>query len=382
MERVVSVNLNGRAYQLEERAYEALKSYLDSARATLAGNPDQTEIIADLEQAIADKCAGYMNAHKQVVTGAEMATILEEMGPVHGADEGEARAAAEPRASSSSSGGGARKRLYRIKEGAWISGVSTGMAAYFDIDVSIIRILWVVAAIFTNLLAVIAYIVMMFVIPSANTSEEWAAAHGVPFNAQGVIDEAKKRYAEWQDRSGGFRRWTDDMSQKFDGMSARAARRAERREARRWRRQRAYAAAAATRPPVGYLTQIIAGIVAIVFGIVSAALTIAFLVAIFSLVTTGAILGYVPLISAPIWLVIIVLAIIYAAVALPLRAIRQASYRALSGDARGDDPWDGLLTLLLVALFVWLAWRFIPEAHTAINDIISWFNTVFIAEIR
>lgn len=243
---------------------------------------------------------------------------------------------------------------------------------------SIIRILWVVAAIFTNLLAVIVYIVMMFVIPSANTSEEWAAAHGVPFNAQGVIDEAKKRYAEFEAR-GGFRRFSDDVTDSVGRMSARMHRRAERRAARRWRRQRAYAAA---RPPVGYLTQVVAGIVAIVFGILSAALTIAFLIAIFSLVTTGAILGFAPVVSAPIWLVIVVLAIAYAAIALPLRAIRQASYRALSGEARGDDPWDGLLTLLLIALFVWLAWRFIPEAHTAINDVISWFNTVFVTEVR
>lgn len=95
MERVVSVNLNGRAYQLEEAAYEALRAYLDRARATLADNPDQAEIVADLEQAIADKCGAYMNAHKQVVAGAEMGAILDEMGPVDGAaDEGEARAEA------------------------------------------------------------------------------------------------------------------------------------------------------------------------------------------------------------------------------------------------------------------------------------------------
>ncbi len=371
MERVVSVNLNGRAYQLEEAAYDALGAYLDRARATLADNPDKNEIIGDLEQAIADKCATYMNAHKQVVTGPEMSTIIDEMGPVDG--EGEAHAEAEPRAFSGARGS-TRKRLYRLKDDAWVSGVCTGMAAYFDLDVSIIRILWVVAAIFTNLLAVIVYIVLMFVIPSANTSEEWAAAHGVPFNAQGVIDEAKKRYSEFEER-GGFRRWTDDVSSKIDA----ATRRAERRAARRsYRRQSAYDA---PRPPVGYVTQIFAGFIAIVFGIISAALTIAFLIAIFSLVTTGLLFGYFPVIGVPIWLAIVVMAIVYAAIAMPLRAIRRASYRALNGDTRGDDPWDGILTLLLIALFVWLAWRFIPEANTVINDVISWFNAMFV-EVR
>ena len=72
----------------------------------MTGDGIQVVENADLEQAIADKCANYMSAHKQVVTGAEMATILEEMGPVDGAEgEGEARAEAEPRASASSTGG-------------------------------------------------------------------------------------------------------------------------------------------------------------------------------------------------------------------------------------------------------------------------------------
>ena len=57
MERVVTINLNGNPYQLEEPAYDALRAYLERARATLADNPDKAEIIRDLEQAIADKCA-------------------------------------------------------------------------------------------------------------------------------------------------------------------------------------------------------------------------------------------------------------------------------------------------------------------------------------
>src|SRR5262249_59846050 len=51
---------------------------------------------------------------------------------------------------------------------------------------------------------VIAYIVMMFVVPQAGTPEEQAAAHGVRFNAQEVIDRAKRNLAQINDR--GWRR--------------------------------------------------------------------------------------------------------------------------------------------------------------------------------
>ena len=51
MERVVTINLNGNPYQLEEPAYDALRAYLSSAQATLADNPDKAEIIRDLARA-------------------------------------------------------------------------------------------------------------------------------------------------------------------------------------------------------------------------------------------------------------------------------------------------------------------------------------------
>ncbi len=57
MNKVTTVNLNGRAYQVEEQAYEALRAYLDEAARLLADDPDCKEIMADLEQAIGDKGA-------------------------------------------------------------------------------------------------------------------------------------------------------------------------------------------------------------------------------------------------------------------------------------------------------------------------------------
>ncbi|HRO03554.1 MAG TPA: PspC domain-containing protein, partial [Terricaulis sp.] len=190
MERVVTINLNGNAYQLEEPAYDALRAYLARAEAALGANPDKAEIIRDLEQAIADKSAAHLGPGKTVVNAAEMARVLEEMGPV----EGEAESEGAPRAEGAAYDG-PRRRLYRIKDGANIAGISTGMAAFFDIDVNIIRLLWIVAALFTSGAAILVYIAMMFLVPSAHTSEEWAAAHGVPFNAQEVIDRAKREYS-------------------------------------------------------------------------------------------------------------------------------------------------------------------------------------------
>ena len=80
MQKVISINLNGNAYQLDESGYDALHEYLAAAERALASNPDRMEIMADLEQAIADKCQKFLGPHKSIVTTAEVQQIVKEMG--------------------------------------------------------------------------------------------------------------------------------------------------------------------------------------------------------------------------------------------------------------------------------------------------------------
>ena len=55
MRPVITISLNGNSYQLEQEGYEALRAYLATAEARLADNPDKAEILADLEQALAEQ---------------------------------------------------------------------------------------------------------------------------------------------------------------------------------------------------------------------------------------------------------------------------------------------------------------------------------------
>ena len=45
MNKVIIINLNGNAYQLDETGYEALRAYLDDAAQRLRDNPDRAEIL-------------------------------------------------------------------------------------------------------------------------------------------------------------------------------------------------------------------------------------------------------------------------------------------------------------------------------------------------
>ena len=57
------------------------------------------------------------------------------------------------------------RRLYRSRTDRVLTGIAGGMAEYLEVDPTIVRILWVLAAIFTGGLVLLLYIVLAFVIP-------------------------------------------------------------------------------------------------------------------------------------------------------------------------------------------------------------------------
>ena len=61
----------------------------------------------------------------------------------------------------------ARKRLMRPRENRKIAGVCAGFARYFDVDVTIVRIIWIALALLHGF-GILAYIVAWIVLPSAN----------------------------------------------------------------------------------------------------------------------------------------------------------------------------------------------------------------------
>ena len=56
------------------------------------------------------------------------------------------------------------KKLYRIKEKKMLAGVCGGVAEYFSLDPTIVRILWVLVSWFAGT-GIIAYIICAFVVP-------------------------------------------------------------------------------------------------------------------------------------------------------------------------------------------------------------------------
>jgi phage shock protein PspC (stress-responsive transcriptional regulator) len=59
----------------------------------------------------------------------------------------------------------ARKRLVRPRTGRKIAGVCAGVAEYFDIDVTVVRVVWLIVALMPPTVGLCAYIVAWIVMP-------------------------------------------------------------------------------------------------------------------------------------------------------------------------------------------------------------------------
>jgi phage shock protein PspC (stress-responsive transcriptional regulator) len=393
--KVITVSLNGNAFQLDDDAYAALSAYLDEAARALGANPDRAEIISDLEQAIADKCAGYLNPHKSVITLAEIEKVIEQMGAVDADPAPGAQTSAGSSAGSQPGAAASPRRLYQISEGAIVSGICNGYAAYSGIDVTWIRAIFVLLIFVTGGAALVAYLVLMFIIPYANTSEEHAAAHGLPFNARMLVENAKRHYSkitsspEWQ---------KEKDSMRNEWRRTRAQWRLERRRARQeWRHYRRYgrpfggysaptpgAAAAATMPPppAPYLVHVITGSMVALLGLIGAVIGISMCLAIFSLITSGGILGWQWPHDLPLWLGLVAVFIVWNAIAWPLRAARHSIYWHTGGyGAPWHSAFDVIVTVLVLIVVASWSLHHIPQIRDFIHDLPrlwqhdTWSNT-------
>jgi phage shock protein PspC (stress-responsive transcriptional regulator) len=386
MRRVVTISLNGNAYALEDDAADAVSAYLESARMALAGHADLNDILSDLEQAIAEKSQRYLGPHKTVLNRREIDAVLAEMGPVEADPSAAGRASPEYAAESPTYT--RRRRLYRIKQGQMLAGVCNGLAAYFGVDVSWVRLGFLVFALCWGLPGAV-YLGLILILPVAQTPEEVAAAHGEPFNAREYVERARREAASLANRD-----WQQDKATlKAEWEKSKSVVRNELRDSlRRWRagrldarrRRRAPGSAPAgtmgamnpaTAPtstgPGTRVASVIAALLLIPLLLVFGGLAIAWVVGLFTLVTTGAVFGLFWPAAIPIWAAILLLWCGFALIAWPFRLLGHLLFP--TGGASGwGSPFaliESLVGIAMVCALLSWGYHHIPALEHAIDAI-------------
>ena len=162
MKETVNANIGSLAFTLDEDAYRALGNYFDDIRRRLP--EDDAETMSDIETRVAEIFREKVASPMRVITLDVVRATMEQMGSP--ADFGEPRDAAQDGAEPA---GGescepAPQRLYRSRTERSIAGTCGGLAAYFDADPTLIRLVTLLLILFGGL-SIWAYIILWIVIP-------------------------------------------------------------------------------------------------------------------------------------------------------------------------------------------------------------------------
>ena len=188
MKRIsVTVNLNRSTLQFDEAAYARLEQYFAESASLLEGDPDPQEILNDLEQAIVDQCTRRMASNQSIVTLAELEPALAEIGAVQVSDGG---IASEPSRSETSREARPEtpRPLQQISEGAVVSGVCLGLARYFALDATLLRVIAVLLLLGTGGAMLFVYFALMLLMPYAPLSSGASPLRWLPAKCRKAVE--------------------------------------------------------------------------------------------------------------------------------------------------------------------------------------------------
>jgi phage shock protein PspC (stress-responsive transcriptional regulator) len=184
MKKTISIHLMGIHLLVEEDAYELVKNYLDRLNNSLNNSTDQKEICEDVEFRIAELAEKYLSEKKKVVTFEEMKAIIDVLGqPEEFVDDIQ-----HENKKNENSSIPIERHLFRDTEAGVIGGVCAGFSAYFNFDLAIIRLIFVIVGLFGGF-AIPLYIILWIVVPKAKTNIQRLQMQGKPINIETLKEE-------------------------------------------------------------------------------------------------------------------------------------------------------------------------------------------------
>ena len=180
MKRVTNDCVGGRNFTLNDDAYNRLDAYLRNFKAKLTVPDTQKgEVMDEIEDRIADLFYQEVGDSARVVTLPMVEKVVSMLGmPDGSAETGFTYTSAFPEDK-------VPKKLYRDMDNKGVAGVCAGLSHYFDIDVTIIRVIMLVALL-AGTSGFWIYLVLWIAVPRAETPAQQCEMRGIPATAENM----------------------------------------------------------------------------------------------------------------------------------------------------------------------------------------------------
>jgi phage shock protein PspC (stress-responsive transcriptional regulator) len=186
MKITVSINLGGYSFNIDEDAYAELKKYLRNLELHFAGEESSSEILSDIETRMAELFRTKLTSYKQVIDIKDVQQVITVLGTPEDISDSEGPTI---RDKFSSPG---YHRMYRDTDHRVIGGVCAGIAAYWNIELWVVRFIFLVLAMMG--VGILIYLILYIVLPEAKTTAEKIAMKGNPVNIHNIKDSVKQEF--------------------------------------------------------------------------------------------------------------------------------------------------------------------------------------------
>ena len=203
MNKTISIALAGFSFVIEEHAYIKLNDYLQALRRSLE-KEEVEEVMYDIEIRIAEIFRASLGK-REVVIDEDVEVVIAQIGTPEAIEEQEEAYYSEKTSFEKKNNKGEAKQLFRDIEGAKISGVCAGFAHYFGIDVTIMRIIWLLSMLITGFfLMILLYIILTLAMPKAKTTSDILKMKGKPIDFEHIKEESMRFANESGQKIGTF----------------------------------------------------------------------------------------------------------------------------------------------------------------------------------
>ena len=186
MKITVSINLGGYSFNIDEDAYAELKRYLKNLELHFAGEESSSEILSDIESRMSELFRAKLTTYKQVINIEDVHQVIKVLGTPEDISESEGPST---RDKFSSPG---YHRMYRDPDHRVIGGVCAGMAAYWNLELWLVRVIFFILALMG--VGILIYLILYIVLPEAKTTAEKIEMKGNPVNIHNIKDSVKKEF--------------------------------------------------------------------------------------------------------------------------------------------------------------------------------------------
>ena len=189
MKKTINVAIGGCSFTIDEDAYNTLNDYLERFKATLDSSSASAGVMDELEVRIADLLKGRLGG-RQVVDLAMTQSVIGELGYPEGYNHSEKQtdreeAPKEEYHYSGTDGERPARKLFRDPDGKKLAGVCSGLALFLNVDVVLIRVIFLVALIGGSA-GFWIYLVIWIAAPEARTAAEKCELRGIPATAENI----------------------------------------------------------------------------------------------------------------------------------------------------------------------------------------------------